>query len=73
MTLSGSTGRLSLGHVTVEGPTMCCLSVGGGGENETAAWCVSRPSAVVLRDGARRLGRALGLGIGGRTNVDLLH
>jgi endonuclease YncB( thermonuclease family) len=35
------TGRLSYGHITVDGPTMRCLSVGGGGGNRTAAWCVS--------------------------------
>ena len=35
------TGRLSYGHITVKGPTMDCLSVGGGGGSRTAAWCVS--------------------------------
>nr|WP_082992568.1 hypothetical protein [Erythrobacter sp. QSSC1-22B] len=35
------TGRSSHGHITVEGPTMRCLSVGGGGGNRMAAWCVS--------------------------------
>jgi len=29
------------GHVLVEGPTMRCVSVGGGGGSRTAAWCVS--------------------------------
>lgn len=29
------------GHVLVTGPTMSCLSVGSGGGNRTAAWCVS--------------------------------
>lgn len=29
------------GHVLVDGPTMRCVSVGGGGGSRTAAWCVS--------------------------------
>ena len=29
------------GHILVRGPTMTCLSVGGGGGDRTAAWCVS--------------------------------
>lgn len=29
------------GHVLVRGPTMTCVSVGSGGGNRTAAWCVS--------------------------------
>lgn len=29
------------GHTLIEGPAMRCLSVGGGGGNRTAAWCVS--------------------------------
>ena len=29
------------GHVLVSGPTMTCLSVGGGGGSRTAAWCIS--------------------------------
>lgn len=29
------------GHTLVRGPTMTCLSVGNGGGDRTAAWCVS--------------------------------
>lgn len=29
------------GHILVEGPTMRCTSVGGGGGSRTAAWCIS--------------------------------
>jgi hypothetical protein len=35
------TGISREGHVMVDGPTMRCLSVGGGGGSRTAAWCVS--------------------------------
>jgi endonuclease YncB( thermonuclease family) len=35
------TGSSREGHVLVDGPTMRCLSVGGGGGSRTAAWCVS--------------------------------
>jgi endonuclease YncB( thermonuclease family) len=35
------TGRANEGHVLVEGPTMRCISDGGGGGSRTAAWCVS--------------------------------
>lgn len=34
-------GQSAHGHVLVEGPTMRCRSVGSGGGNRTAAWCVS--------------------------------
>jgi len=34
-------GMAREGHVLVEGPTMRCTSVGGGGGSRTAAWCVS--------------------------------
>jgi endonuclease YncB( thermonuclease family) len=36
-----ATGKSSQGHVLVSGPTMHCLSVGGGGGSRTAAWCAS--------------------------------
>src|SRR5690606_22159263 len=36
--LSGTSPQ---GHVLVSGPTMTCRSVGAGGGNRTAAWCVS--------------------------------
>lgn len=35
------TGASREGHVLVDGPTMRCVSVGGGGGSRTAAWCVS--------------------------------
>ena len=34
-------GRGPNGHVLVRGPTMTCVSVGNGGGDRTAAWCVS--------------------------------
>jgi endonuclease YncB( thermonuclease family) len=34
-------GRGPNGHILVRGPTMRCLSVGSGGGDRTAAWCVS--------------------------------
>lgn len=34
-------GRGPNGHVLVNGPTMTCVSVGSGGGDRTAAWCVS--------------------------------
>jgi len=34
-------GTSPQGHVLVSGPTMTCRSVGSGGSNRTAAWCVS--------------------------------
>lgn len=36
-----STGTGPHGHVTVQGPTMRCVSAGSGGGNRTAAWCTS--------------------------------
>lgn len=36
-----ATGTSREGHVLVNGPTMRCVSVGGGGGSRTAAWCVS--------------------------------
>lgn len=35
------TGVSRHGHILVSGPTMRCLSTGGGGGDRTAAWCVS--------------------------------
>ena len=35
------TGTSAQGHVLVRGPTMRCVSEGGGGGSRTAAWCVS--------------------------------
>lgn len=35
------TGTSAEGHVLVMGPAMTCVSVGPGGGNRTAAWCVS--------------------------------
>jgi endonuclease YncB( thermonuclease family) len=35
------TGKSREGHVLVDGPTMHCLSIGGGGGSRTAAWCIS--------------------------------
>ena len=40
-------GRGPNGHVLVRGPTMTCVSVGNGGGDRTAAWCVS-PRGVDL-------------------------
>lgn len=34
-------GRSRNGHVLVRRPTMACVSVGNGGGDRTAAWCVS--------------------------------
>ena len=35
------TGVSAYGHILVQGPAMICQSVGSGGGNRTAAWCVS--------------------------------
>lgn len=35
------TGSRPEGHITVSGPKLSCLSVGGAGGSRTAAWCMS--------------------------------
>lgn len=51
-------GTSPQGHVLVRGPTMTCRSVGSGGGNRTAAWCVS-PKSGDLSCAMVRSGHAL--------------
>ena len=37
--LGGARGRISTGHVVVDGPRLTCRSEGSAGGNRTAAWC----------------------------------
>ena len=39
--LGRSTGKRPEGHITVVGPALHCVSVGGAGGSRTAAWCQS--------------------------------
>lgn len=39
--LGRPTGKRAEGHVTVSGPALQCVSVGGAGGSRTAAWCHS--------------------------------
>lgn len=40
-TVGSAKGKSREGHVTVIGPTMSCVSLGGAGGRRTAAWCRS--------------------------------